>query len=146
MNLFFLKIEHNDICLPVFVGFVKRNLWTSVLISTKQTPGWKAILVSSFPLDTPVNGILLLKYVPKLFFHRSGELKPVGRERIGFHQQANMVVRLGTVPSAKNLATTDRTVQTHLPISNSMVRTHKLFHHHLPNVVSASHVNKRDTT
>ncbi|TXG48953.1 hypothetical protein EZV62_024828 [Acer yangbiense] len=64
-------------------GSVKRNLWTSVLISTKQTLGWKAILVSSFPLNTPANGILLLKYVPKLFFHRSGELKPVGRDDKG---------------------------------------------------------------
>ena len=139
-------IEHNDICLPVFVGSVKRNLWTSVLISTKQTHGWKAIPVSSFPLDTLVNGTLLLKYVPKLFFHRSGDLKPVGRERKGFHQQVNKVVILGTVPSARNLAIIAKTVQTPPPINKSIFRTHKHFHHHLPNVVSASHVNKRDTT
>ncbi|TXG48607.1 hypothetical protein EZV62_024482 [Acer yangbiense] len=90
-------------------GSVKRNLWTSVLISTKQTPGWKAILVSSFPLDTLANGILLLKYIPKLFFHQGGELKLVGRERIGFHLQVNMVVRLDSLESVA--AKVDETLQ-----------------------------------
>ncbi|KAK2646356.1 hypothetical protein Ddye_021551 [Dipteronia dyeriana] len=51
-------------------------------------------MVSSFPLDTQANGILLRKYVPKLFFYQSGNLKPVGRERIGFRLQASMVVGL----------------------------------------------------
>ncbi|KAK3222689.1 hypothetical protein Dsin_009714 [Dipteronia sinensis] len=93
-------------------GFVKGNLSTLVPISTKQAPGWKAIPVSSFPLDTQVNGILLGKYFKKLLFHQSGEHKLVGRERIGFHLQASMVVGVGIVPSARNLATTDKIVQT----------------------------------
>ncbi|KAK3230422.1 hypothetical protein Dsin_002303 [Dipteronia sinensis] len=96
-------------CLP---GFVKGNLSILVMISTKQAPGWKAIPVSSFPLDTQANGILMRKYFPKLFFHQSGELKPVCRERIGFHLQASIVVGVGIVPSSRNLATTDKIVQT----------------------------------
>ena len=81
----FIRIKHNDICFTVFVGTVKKNLSTSVLISTKQAPGWKAIPVSYVTLDTQPNGILLRKYIPKLFFHQSDDLKPVGQERIGFH-------------------------------------------------------------
>ena len=145
----FIMVKHNDICFTVFVGSAKKNLPTSVLISTKQAPGWKAILVSSFPLDTQANGILLSKYVPKLFFHQSGDLKPVGRERRGFHLQASMVVGLGTVPYARNLATTDKIVQTLRPTNNQMLQTHSQTHNQIHNrldVVSASHVDKRDTT
>ena len=141
----FIMVKHNDICFTVFVGSAKKNLPTSVLISTKQAPGWKAILVSSFPLDTQANGILLSKYVPKLFFHQSGDLKPVGRERRGFHLQASMVVGLGTVPYARNLAITNKIVQTPQPTNNQMLQTHNQIHNR-PGVVSASHVDKRDTT
>ncbi|KAK2653997.1 hypothetical protein Ddye_013853 [Dipteronia dyeriana] len=94
-------------------GFVQRNLSTSVLISTKQALGWKAIQVSSFSLDTQANGVLLKKYVPKLFFHRSGELKLVSQERTGFHLQASMVVEVGVIPFARNLATTDKFAKPH---------------------------------
>ncbi|KAK0607983.1 hypothetical protein LWI29_023554 [Acer saccharum] len=138
------------------IRFCKKNLETSVLISTKQAPGWKAILVSSFPLDTQANGILLRKYVPKLFFHQSGDLKPVGRERKGFHLQASMVLQLGTVPYVRNLGTTDKIVQTPQLISNQMLWTHNQIHnqmlrtnnqiHNRADVVNATHVDKRDTT
>ncbi|KAK3230071.1 hypothetical protein Dsin_001952 [Dipteronia sinensis] len=123
--------------------FVKRILSTSVLISTKQEPGWKSILVSSFPLDTQANGILLKKYVPKLFFHHSGELKLVGRERIRFHLQVSMVVGVGTVPSVRNLATTDKIVQTpsrsarHCsgPTNRSTTAPTSLFHEFVTTIV-----------
>ncbi|KAK3198312.1 hypothetical protein Dsin_021727 [Dipteronia sinensis] len=62
--------------------------------------------------DTQASGILLKKNVLKLFFHQSGELRLVGQKRIGFYLQASMVIGVGTVPSARNLATTDKIVQT----------------------------------